>query len=136
MHGRHLLAAAAALMLVGCGNSSEDRAEAPAGQARQDAGVRQGPPAAFAVCASCHSVRPGGRASGPSLAGVWGRKAGTLPGYPFSAPLRASGLVWDRATLDTWLAAPMKAVPGTRMVVGMPDPAARKAVIDYLETLR
>jgi cytochrome c len=81
-------------------------------------------------------VQPGRSGVGPSLAGIWGRKAGSLQGYAYSAPLKASGIVWDRASLDTWLQGPMKMVPGTRMVIGMTDPTGRKAVIDYLETLK
>jgi cytochrome c len=92
-------------------------------------------PPAFAQCGSCHSVEPGRHGAGPSLAGVLGRKAGTQPGYAYSPALASSGIVWNAKTLDTWLQGPMKMVPGTRMVVGLPDPQARKAVIDYLETL-
>lgn len=132
-----------ALLLSACGQSGEG--------AKQDAGAASSasggagaapavavaaPPPAFAVCSACHAVVPGGRASGPSLAGVWGRKAGTLPGYAYSAALKSSGVVWNAQTLDTWLVAPMKMVPGTRMVVGVPNAEARKTVIEYLETLK
>lgn len=73
---------------------------------------------------------------GPSLFGIVGSKAGDLPGYAFSPALKASGIVWDRAALDTWLQGPMKMVPGARMVITVPDAAKRKAIIDYLETLK
>ena len=60
-----------------------------------------------------------------------------MPGYAYSDPLKNAGLTWDEATLDKWLTAPMTMVPGTKMVFpGMPDPARRKAVIDYLNTLK
>ncbi|WP_156841860.1 c-type cytochrome [Novosphingobium aquimarinum] len=94
------------------------------------------PPAEFAVCRACHSVEPGKNGIGPSLHGIVGEKAGAVPGYAFSAPLKASGIVWNRATLDQWLTNPMKMVPGTRMALPVSDPAKRKAIIDYLVTLK
>jgi cytochrome c len=94
------------------------------------------PPPAFAICSSCHAVQPGRQGVGPSLAGVVGRKAASLPGYAYSDALKASGIVWDAKTLDTWLAGPMKMVPGTKMVIALPDPNGRKAVIEYLQTLK
>ncbi|MCJ2179228.1 c-type cytochrome [Novosphingobium album (ex Hu et al. 2023)] len=94
-------------------------------------------PAAFAVCAACHSTEPGKTIVGPSLAGVGGRKAASLPGYAYSEALRNSGLAWNEATLDTWLTSPQKAVPGTKMpFAGIADPAKRKAVVNYLMTLK
>jgi len=94
-------------------------------------------PIAFAVCAGCHSVQPGKTVFGPSLAGLAGRKAGSVPGYAYSAALKASGLTWNAATLDRWLKGPQRLVPGTRMPFpGMQDAKARKAVISYLMTPR
>lgn len=94
------------------------------------------PPVAFAQCRLCHAVEPGKNGVGPTLAGLMGSKAGAVPGFNFSAPLKASGIVWSRATLDQWLQGPMKMVPGTRMVTTVPNPEARKAIIDYLETVK
>jgi len=94
------------------------------------------PPAAFNQCKICHTSEPGKHLIGPSLAGVYQRKAGTVAGYPFSAAMRQSGLTWDDATLDRFLESPMKAVPGTRMTyAGLKDPAARREVIAHLKTL-
>lgn len=94
---------------------------------------RPAPPAAFAQCTACHSTQPGKMMFGPSLAGVGGRRAASLSGYGYSPALKASGLVWNRATLDRWLTSPQKTVPGTRMpFTGIKDPAARKSVVDYL----
>ena len=94
-------------------------------------------PAAFGQCAACHAVVAGQNGVGPSLAGVFGRKAGSLPDFTYSAAMKASGKVWDEATLDTFLTSPMAAVPGTHMsYMGQSDPAKRKAVIDYLKTLK
>lgn len=94
------------------------------------------PPAAFAQCRTCHSVEPGKNGVGPTLFGIVGSKAGDVKGYSFSPALAKSGIVWDRASLDTWLKAPMKMVPGTKMVISQPDAAKRKEIIDYLETLK
>ncbi|MCJ2188327.1 c-type cytochrome [Novosphingobium beihaiensis] len=93
-------------------------------------------PAAFAVCRACHSVEPGKNGVGPTLFGIVGSTAGEVPGYAFSPALKKSGIVWDREKLDTWLQGPMKMVPGTKMVITVPDAARRKALIDYLETLK
>lgn len=94
------------------------------------------PPQAFAVCRACHSAEPGRNGLGPTLFGIMGTKAGEVPGFAFTPALKASGVVWNRATLDTWLTAPTKMVPGTRMVIGVPNPEARAAIIDYLEKLQ
>lgn len=93
-------------------------------------------PAAFAVCRSCHSVEAGRNGVGPTLFGIAGSKAGEVPSYAFSPALKASGITWTRENLDTWLQGPMKMVPGTKMVIGVPDPEKRAAILDYLETLK
>ncbi|MET1757030.1 cytochrome C [Novosphingobium sp. RD2P27] len=134
-------------LLAACGQGATDKGDsvpAMAGTAPVTAGLSPGegrgeapdPPAAFAVCRSCHTVTPGRHGAGPSLAGVWGAKAGSLPGYAYSEALKSSGIVWDAETLDTWLQAPTKMVPGTRMIIGIPNAEARKAVIEYLEALK
>lgn len=93
-------------------------------------------PAAFAVCRSCHAVEAGRNGVGPTLFGIAGSKAGEVPSYAFSPALKASGITWTRENLDTWLQGPMKMVPGTKMVIGVPDPEKRAAILDYLETLK
>lgn len=84
-------------------------------------------------CQTCHSVKPGQAASGlgPNLAGVVGRKAAGT-GFTYSTALKNSGLVWDQATLDSFLTAPMKKVPGTRMVVSVPDARQRADLRAFL----
>jgi len=112
-------------------------ASASAGASDPVTAAAGGAPASFAQCAACHSVVPGKHGIGPSLAGVYGTRAGEIPDYSFSPALKASGLTWDDATLDKWLAGPMKLVPGTKMTYGgMGDPAKRAEMIAYLKTLK
>jgi cytochrome c len=89
----------------------------------------------FRACAACHSLQPGRHRTGPSLAGIIGRKAGGAEGFSrFSAALRDSGVVWDETSLDPWLRDPAAFIPGNRMVFpGLPDDQARADLIAYLE---
>jgi len=90
----------------------------------------------FLECQGCHAVAPGGAGLvGPDLEGVVGRKAGSAPGYDYSAALKNSGLVWNDTTLDKWLTDPSGLVPGTKMAfAGIDSPALRADVIAYLAT--
>lgn len=99
--------------------------------------IAQTPPPAFGACRACHNVQKDGKSGlGPNLNGVVGRPAASLPGFTYSAALKGSKLRWDDQTLDAFLAAPMKKVPGTRMPIGTPDPAKRAAIITYLKSLK
>lgn len=84
-------------------------------------------------CAMCHVV-PAGRPQllGPSLTGVVGRRAASTSFATYSTALRSSNIRWTRANLDRFITAPARMVPGTRMVVAVPDPAQRAAILDYL----
>ncbi len=84
-------------------------------------------------CTMCHA--PGGGGQGPSLKGVVGRKAASLPGFHYSAALAASGLAWTPANLDHFLAGPAAMVPGTAMQVMIPNPDQRRDLVAYLATL-
>jgi cytochrome c len=87
-------------------------------------------------CQACHTVTSGQPATiAPNLAGVAGRKAGSTA-FNYSAALKSSGLTWNKATLDTFLAGPGKLVPGTRMLVAIPDPKQRADVVAYLGSLK
>ncbi len=70
---------------------------------------------------------------GPPLAGIIGRRAGAVEGYPYSTSLLKSGIVWSKATLDKWLEGPQQFVPGAVMAMSVPDPATRQDIIAYLE---
>lgn len=91
----------------------------------------------FGACAACHSIEPGRHATGPSLAHVWGKKAGSAEGFSrFSDALGRSGVVWDGESLDAWLTNPAKFMPGNAMTFpGIPDPKARSDVIAYLKAV-
>ena len=85
-------------------------------------------------CFVCHATEPGKNKLGPSLAGIVGRKAGSVPGYAYSDANKNSGVTWDDATLDTYLTDPRKFVPGTKMIfAGLKNADDRKALIEYLK---
>ncbi|MGI3775974.1 MAG: c-type cytochrome [Janthinobacterium lividum] len=89
----------------------------------------------FAVCKACHQIgATAHNAVGPVLNGVIGRKAGTYPGYSYSEANKNSGLTWDVATMQKYLAGPQKLVPGTKMIYpGFPNnPEKSNNVIAYL----
>ena len=89
----------------------------------------------FEECAACHSVERGSNGIGPSLHGVFGRKAGAIPEFRYSPALRRSGITWTRESLDSYIADPQKAVPANRMpYAGMLGAADRADLIAYLET--
>lgn len=93
-------------------------------------------PAAFAQCKACHSVEPGDNGIGPSLAGIFGRKAGTVAGFTYSDAMKDSGLTWNQANLNRFLADPRGTVPDNNMpFAGVKDAAQRQAIVAYLRTL-
>lgn len=139
------VAFAGALALSACGSPPDEQASgtsAPAATSAEPSAAAtvaaaDGRPAAFAQCAACHAVEPGKMGIGPSLAGVFGTKSGEIPGYAFSEAMKTANLTWDEATLDRYLTSPAKVVPGTRMTyASLADPAARKAIIEYLKALK
>lgn len=89
-------------------------------------------------CRECHSFVKDDNRLGPSLYGVVGRKAGTLPGYAYSESVKASGVTWDEATLDKWIANPGAVIPGNQMSPpfgGVADAQVRARIIAFLKTL-
>jgi cytochrome c len=91
----------------------------------------------FEACAACHTLEPGAHRTGPSLAGVFGRKAGTAEGFQrYSDALKSADLVWREDTLSGFLADPQAFLPGNRMTFsGIPDAQARADVIAYLKDM-
>jgi cytochrome c len=87
-------------------------------------------------CAGCHAIRPGANGIGPSLAGVYGRASGAVPGYSYSPALKSAKFVWNEKTLNKFLQSPSGLVPGTKMFVSVPDAATRQHIIAYLKTLK
>ena len=66
----------------------------------------------FGQCMACHSVQPGEHQTGPSLARVWNRKAGTAEGFMrYSDPVKQSSVTWNEVALDKWLANPSQRSP-------------------------
>lgn len=138
---RHLLIVGTSLLLAACGGQDPTPppvATTPTTDAATMPAVVTPTAAisgeqAFAMCSACHSRQAGApQRMGPNLQGLVGRKAGSSEGFAYSPALQASGIVWDAKTLDTYLAAPARMVPGTRMVIAVPDPARRQALIEYL----
>ncbi len=127
---RAIVIAALAALSSGCGRESGAPA-APDGAT------------AYRPCAVCHTAAapdtPAGkvRLVGPPLWDIYGRPAAAAPGFSYSRALRSSGVIWDEAALDAFLADPQALVPGTIMsYAGERDPARRAAIIQYLKTLR
>ncbi len=88
-------------------------------------------------CAGCHTISPLARThEGPTLAGVFDRPAASLPGYPYSAALSRSHLVWTEPNLDAWLRDPQADVPGAAMGLKVPGVQARRDIIAYLASIR
>ena len=87
-------------------------------------------------CGSCHAVQAGQNRVGPSLHGVFGRRAGAVAGYNYSPALRAWGQNWTAANLERYVAGTRATVPGTKMSIVAPPPAQRTEIIRYLQSLR
>jgi len=89
----------------------------------------------FAKCRSCHVLEKGGdNRVGPALHGIFGRTAGTAPGFNYSPALKGAGFVWDAGKLDQWLADPKGFLPGNRMTfVGLKQEKDRRDVIAYIK---
>ena len=70
-------------------------------------------------CRACHTLdKDGASTVGPNLHGVFGRKAGTAPGFAFSEAMKTSGIVWDDKTMAEYNRDPKGKVAGTKMVFG------------------
>jgi len=117
----------AAMVLVLAGIAAH--AELPTGDPERGRQV-------FQPCRTCHYPEPGfGNYNGPSLTGIFGRKAGTREGFAgYSKVLKDSGFVWTPELLDAWLASPGEFLADSTMIfVGIPDRQARADLIAYLQ---
>ena len=156
IHSRLLAAIAAAILISGCGQQTEDYgtesgtapiltaktlgeqvvlsaedylAAAPYADADRSQGERQAQ-----ICRACHSLDKGGpNMVGPGLYEFFGTKAGTREGFPYSEAMREAGFVWTPRALDAWLAQPGRFLPGNRMTfAGVMRQEDRDALIAYL----
>ncbi|MCK8782935.1 c-type cytochrome [Roseomonas sp. NAR14] len=85
-------------------------------------------------CMACHSVNAGDPPrQGPNLAGVFGRKPGSVTGFRYSAGYAAADFVWDEAHLDSYLANPQAVIPGSVMAYRQNNPATRQVIIAWLK---
>jgi cytochrome c len=82
-------------------------------------------------CTGCHALDHDKK--GPRLAGVVGRKAGTVPGFPYSDAVKTSGLVWSETVLDKWLRDPETVIPDTDMEFRLDNAAERAAIVAFLK---
>jgi cytochrome c len=87
------------------------------------------------ACRTCHTLKEGDNRLGPNLNRIIDRKAGALPDYGYSSAMRSGHLIWDRSTLDRFIANPDQVVPGHTMQPygGLASPEERIRIIDYLE---
>lgn len=156
---RLAIIASAAAALAACGQPSANTASpnsaaapAPAAgpesetDAQKKALIAELPPAyanadlsngeaKFAVCRACHTLNEGGEdMTGPNLWGIFGRKAGSKPGFTYSDDMKNAGWVWDAPRINTWITNPHAVLPGTKMTfIGMPDANDRRDVIAFLK---
>lgn len=91
----------------------------------------------YLQCRACHALQPGGAEfAGPHLGGLLGREVASVPGFGYSAALRAQSFRWDRAGLDRWLESSSSMVPGNSMAfAGIANAPDRAALIAYLEAV-
>lgn len=86
----------------------------------------------YARCVACHALTYD--RVGPHHCGLFGRPAGSVPGFGYSPAMKNSKIIWDAKTLDRFLAKPLAMVPGSTMTYdGVPDPKERADLIAYLK---
>jgi cytochrome c len=109
------------LLLIGAAHADGDAAR---GEAR------------FQDCAPCHKLEANSNNVGPSLHGIFERKAGALADFRYSPAMKRSGISWTPETLDKFIADPQAMVPANRMpYAGMANPSDRGDLIAYLQKM-
>jgi len=84
-------------------------------------------------CTGCHALDKS--KVGPPLRGVYGRRAGSDPQFPYSDAMKTTSVAWDESTLDRWLTDTESVIPGNDMAFRLNDPADRANIIAYLRGL-
>ena len=84
-------------------------------------------------CTGCHALDE--NREGPQLRTVYGRKAGSVAGFEYSASVAGLGLTWNPETLDRWLTDPDAMAPGNDMSFATPKAQDRRDLIAYLQQL-
>ena len=85
-------------------------------------------------CGTCHTLSANEPIrQGPPLGGVFGRPAGSVTGFKYSAGFATAGFTWDAPHLDAWLTNPQTVIPGAVMAYRQANPATRKQIIDWLK---
>src|SRR6266568_5092359 len=89
----------------------------------------------FGACAACHSLQPDQNMTGPSLAGLWNRKAGSVVSFSrYSPALKSANIVWNDKTLDDWITDPQHLIPGNEMTFdGIKDARQRADLLAFLK---
>ena len=89
----------------------------------------------FGACAACHSLEPDKNMTGPSLAQLWGRRAGSLASFNrYSPALKSADIKWNDETLNAWIADPQHVVPGNQMAFpGVKDARQRSDLLAFLK---
>lgn len=116
---------AAVALALGCGAASAAMIGASPGQIAAGEAV-------YARCLACHALAYD--RTGPRHCGLFGRRAGSVPGFDYSPAMKRSGIVWNEKTLDRFIANPGLTVPGTSMgYAGVKDKKERADLIAYLK---
>ena len=117
-----------ALAALACAPLSAPARAAPSGDPARGAKI-------FQACSACHALTPNHNMTGPSLAGIFGRKAGTLVSFQrYSKALKSSNVIWNATNLNAWITSPQKFIPGSLMMFpGVANPKVRADLIAYLK---
>lgn len=109
-------------------------AQAEMTKAGKEAAIKAGEVMFQHRCRSCHSEDLSHPSYGPPLKNIFGRKAGTVPGFNYSEALKTSGIVWDEEQLREWIKDNKSVMPGTRMRhVGVVDITEQDFLLSYLK---